>query len=161
MTLDINTPKGQKSLKEEREAHEIIKKKWKVDVIETPKDAISAGDGFLTRNGEIVAFFETKCRYDMDYEQLIDRGSWLVTMNKIKKCKAVSKLLQVPFLGFLYLLPERNPSQKILLFWKITNNAGEYEFEFDVRSEPTQRTVNGGETIRENAYFPVDKMKVV
>jgi hypothetical protein len=161
MSLDIKTPLGQKSLQQEREAHDIIRKKWGVEIVETPKDSIAAGDGFLIRNGEIVAFFETKCRYDMTYEQLLDRGTWLVTMDKIKKCKAVSKLLQVPFLGFLYLLPNSEPNQKLLLFVKITDNRGEYTFEFKVIEEPTQRTINGGETVRANAHFPVDQIKVV
>lgn len=161
MSLDINTPLGQKSLEQERETQAIIKKKWSVDIIETPKNSIAAGDGFLIRNGEIIAFFETKCRYDMTYEELIDRGSWLVTMDKIKKCQAVSKLLQVPFLGFLYLLPKSNVNQKLLLFWKITDHNGEYVFKFEKWAEPTQRTVNGGETIRVNAYLPTDHMKFV
>lgn len=159
--LDINTPKGQISLEQEREAHAIISKKWNVSVIETPKKSIATGDGFLVRNGEIIAFFETKCRYDMSYEELLNRGSWLVTLKKIEKCKAVSRLLQVPFLGFLYLLPKDNPTEKVLLFWKITNEDGEYAFNFDVQEQPTQRTINGGETIRKNAYFSINQMKVV
>lgn len=161
MKLDINTEKGQKSLTDERKAHDIIERCWKLDVVETPKSKISVGDGFLIKNGVITAFFETKCRYDMTYDQLLDRGSWLVTNEKIKACRTVSKLLQVPFLGFLYLLPKSDPSQELLLFWKITNENGEYAFNFDVREEQTQRTINGGQTVRLNAYFPVDQMKQV
>ncbi len=161
LNLDINTPLGQKSLEEEREVHSIIESKWGLKVIETPKNSISSGDGFLIRNDEVVAFFETKCRYDMTYEQLLDRGSWLVTMDKIKKCKVVSKLLQIPFIGFLYLLPKSDPGQRLLLYWKITNDKGDFNFDFEIMEELTQKTINGGEIVRMNAYFPTDKMKVV
>lgn len=161
MALDISTPKGQESLTQEREVQEIISKKWNVSVVETPKESIAACDGLLIKDGIIVACFETKCRYDMTYEQLLDRGSWLITMDKVKKCKVISKLLRVPFIGFLYLLPSSDPSEKILLFWKITNNKGNFNFDFKVMKEPTQQTINGGETVRENAYLPVNQMKVV
>lgn len=161
MNLDINTVKGQQSLCDERKAHNIIEKFWKIDVVETPKNKIAVGDGFLIKDGVIVAFFETKCRYDMTYAELLDRGSWLVTYEKIKACRVVSKLLQVPFLGFLYLLPKSDPTQEILLYWKITQENGEYEFDFDVSQQETQRSINGGISNRINAYFPVQKMKQV
>lgn len=161
MKLDINTPLGQKSLEHEREAHSIIKKKWAVEIVETPKSTIAVGDGFLIKDGVTVAFFETKCRYDMTYEELLDRGSWLVTLEKIMNCKKVSELLRVPFIGFLYLLPKSEPTQKLLAYWKITDSAGEFIFEFEKYEQTTQRTINGGETVRENAYFPVNQMKLV
>jgi hypothetical protein len=161
MSLDINTPLGQKSLQEEREVHETIRRKWGVEVIETPKDSTATGDGFLVKNGEIVAFFECKCRYDMTYDELLNRGSWLVTMDKVKKCRTVSKLLQVPFIGILYLLPESDPKQRVMVYWKITDKQGNYIFNFEVREEPTQKTVNGGEIVRLNAYFPIEYMKSI
>lgn len=161
MGLDINTTKGQISLTQEREVQEIISNKWKVDVIETGKDSIAACDGLLCRNNVIVACFETKCRYDMTYEELLERGSWLVTFDKIKKCQLVSKLLQVPFIGFLYLLPKSDPEQKLLVYWKITDNKGNFVFDFEVMEQATQRTINGGETVRRNAYLPVNEMVIL
>lgn len=161
MSLDINTKKGQESLIHEREVQEIIKKKWKLGVLETPKLGISACDGFLIKKNEMVALFETKCRYDMTYEELLTRGSWLITEEKIKKCKTLSILLQIPFYGFLYLLPKSNPDEKILLCWKITNEKGKYLFDFEVRNEQTQRSINGGQADRYNAYLPIDKMNII
>lgn len=161
MKLDINTERGQKSLTDERKAHNIIERYWKFQVVETPKNTIAVGDGFLIKDGVVKAFFETKCRHDMTYDQLLDRGSWLITNEKIKACRRVSKLLQVPFLGFLYLLPKSDPSQEILLFWKITNDDGEYAFKFNVEQQETQRSINGGTSNRMNAYFPIEYMKQV
>lgn len=154
MALDINTEKGQESLVHEREVQEIIKNNWKFSIIETPKLNSSKCDGFLVQDGNIVALFETKCRYDMTYSELLERGTWLVTLEKIEACKQLSNLLQVPFIGFLYLRPKHS-TERILLFWKITNENGDYEFEFDTYEQKTQRTINGGTTVRKNAYLPV------
>jgi hypothetical protein len=157
MGLDINTPKGQESLSQEHQTHQIIKRNWKLDIIETPKDSTAACDGFLIKNGVIVALFETKCR-NLTYNELINYDTWLITMAKIAKCKSLSKLLRVPFIGFLYLVSESNP---ILLSVKITNNKGEYLFEFEQIEEPTQANINGGVAVRVNAHIPVDKLKQV
>lgn len=153
--LDINTKKGQESLIHEREVQEIIKNNWKVSIIETPKIHSAKCDGFLVRDNNIIALFETKCRYDMTYSELLERETWLVTLEKIEACKQLSKLLQVPFLGFLYLRPKHS-TERVLLYWKITNIQGEYEFEFSSYEQETQKTINGGTIIRKNAYLPVE-----
>jgi hypothetical protein len=155
MALDINSEEGQKSLEHEREVQKIIEKAWNVSIIETPKLKASKCDGFLVRDNNIIALFETKCRYDMTYSELLDRGTWLVTLEKIEACKQLSTLLHVPFLGFLYLRPKRS-DERILLFWKITNMNGDYVFEFERYEQETQRTINGGSTIRMNAYLPIE-----
>jgi hypothetical protein len=160
MGLDINSFRGKISLEQEREVQEIIKNCWNVDIVETPKNSSAKCDGFLTRNNEIVAIFETKCRYDMGYNELCERGSWLITYDKILHCKKLSEMLQIPFLGFLYLLP-KNSTEKLLLFWKITNNQGKFVFEFDVQNQETQKTINGGTIVRKNAYLPVSKSNFV
>lgn len=161
MGLDINTEKGQQSLVHEREVQDIISKKWNVTIIETPKESSAACDGFLIRNGEIIAVFETKCRYDMSYELFMERGSWLITMDKISKGRILSTLLRVPFIGFLYLMPKSNPDEKVLMFTKITDNVGEYCYKFEKGIQPTQRTINGGEAMRMNAYIPANQLSVV
>lgn len=160
MSLDINTVRGQISLEQEREVQDIIKKCWNVEIIETPKSTSAKCDGFLVRNNEIIALFETKCRYDMGYSDLVDRGSWLITYDKILECKKLSEMLQVPFIGFLYLAP-KSSKERVLLFWKITDNEGKFVFEFDVYDQETQKTINGGTIVRKNAYLPINESQFV
>lgn len=160
MRLDINTEKGQKSLQHEREVQDIIRNNWKVSIIETPKLHSSKCDGFLVRDNNIIALFETKCRYDMTYSELLERGTWLVTLEKIEACKKISTLLQIPFIGFLYLRPNHS-DERILLFWKITNTNGDYLFEFESYEQETQKTINGGTIVRKNAYLPIDMCSFV
>lgn len=160
MNLDINTPKGQESLSHEREVQDILKKCWNVSIVETPKTTSSKCDGFLVRDNNIVALFETKCRYDMTYSDLLERSTWLVTLEKIESCKQLSELLQVPFIGLLYLRPKQS-NERLLLFWKITNENGEYVFSFESYDQETQKTINGGKIVRKNAYLPVEHAKIV
>src|ERR1044072_1022776 len=146
--LDILTEKGQKTLLEENLVIEKLKDKWKNQIINTDKNDCAAIDNILVRNDTTVAICEIKCR-QMTRKQLTSFGNtWLITHQKIKEGAQVSRLLRVPFIGVLYLVPD-----DIVLYWKITDKDGKYLFDFDVRNTETQRTVNGGLIVRENAYL--------
>lgn len=153
--LDINTQLGQKSLMQENKMLEYIKKAWNVDIIETNKKEDASCDGFLVRNNTIIALFESKCR-NLSHIELTNYGSWLITFDKLEKCREISKLLKVPFLGFLYLVKDN-----IVLFWKISDKNGEYVFEFNHYDSKTQKTVNGGSIVRDNAYLPIEYSEYV
>jgi hypothetical protein len=158
--LDINTPKGRKSVEDETKMINYIKSAWDIDIIEAKKSgdgAISAVDGLLVKNNELVGIFETKCRYDKTYAEFeTDYGSWLITNDKIIKGKTLSELLRVPFIGFLYIV-----KSNITLYWKITNDKGEYLFDFTVEKTATQKTINGGLIERENAFLDLKYSKFV
>ena len=153
--LDINTPRGQKSLVHEELMLNRIKKLRQVDIIETDKATAAAIDGFIVRENKITGVFESKCR-NMSYEQLQQYGSWLVTYDKIIKGQAISKLLHVPFLGFLYLIQDMR-----ILYWKITDSNGNFTFSYDVKQSQTQATINGGIAHRWNAFLPIKHAKEI
>ena len=155
MGLDINTPLGQESLQQELKMLDEIKKCWNVDIILTDKKVDALCDGFLVRNNVIIALFESKCR-NMTLNQLENYGSWLITYNKVEKCKTLSEQLKVPFLGFLYLVDDN-----IVMHWNITDKEGNYQFIFDHQETKTQKTINGGEIIRDNAYLPYNEGRIV
>ena len=152
--LDINTKLGQKSLKDEQRMLEYIQNKFNVDIIETPKYKSSACDGFICQNSRIAGLFESKCRYDMDSDLLKKRNSWLITHQKLLECQMISKLLRVPFIGFLYL-----DLDQTVYSCKITNSDGDFIIEYDIKKTITKKTINGGEIIRENAFIPVKYLK--
>jgi len=149
--LDINTKKGQESLRHEREMLERIEGSMKVKLVETDKDKDAKCDGVIIHNDKIGGIFESKCR-NMNYMELLKHGSWLITLQKILDGQTLSKMLRVPFLGFLYLIPDQ-----MIFYWKITDNMGDFNFGFDVRRTSTQRTINGGRALRTNAYLPMDR----
>tara|TARA_R100000234_G_scaffold119999_1_gene104757 strand:- start:427 stop:897 length:471 start_codon:yes stop_codon:yes gene_type:complete len=146
--LDINTERGQRSLKYERIMLDRIKNSFSVDLVETDKSMDAKVDGLVLKDGQLMGIFESKCR-DMNYVQFQQHKSWLVTFDKLLDGKKLSQMLRVPFLGFLYLIPDQ-----MIFYWKITDETGEFNFDFKVRKTKTQRTINGGEAIRVNAYLP-------
>lgn len=151
--LDINTPKGQEYLKYERVVISKIKEAFSVDVIETKKDEDSRIDNLIAKDGTLVAIAEVKCR-NMTFKQMEDWGNtWLVTTQKLEDGLKASEIFSVPFLGFLYLIPE-----DVLLYWKISDR-GKYCFDFETKETVTQRTCNGGTASRINSYLPVSKSK--
>lgn len=164
MGLDINTPKGQESVEQERKMVEYVEKSWGVKVFHTNIKDSSHIDGIIVKNKEIVGVCENKCRnlgltednllYDNKYDSYYD--SWLITYNKIEIGRMVSKIFKVPFIGFLYLVDD-----DITLFWKITDYDGNLLFDFKIEEKPTQANVNGGISVRKNAYLPIEHSNVV
>ena len=152
--MDINTAKGQRSLALEREMLSIIRQricnKHQKDsyLFETNKDSDARVDGVIIKNGELSGVFESKCR-DMSLMELREYGSWLITLDKIMDGKRVSELLRVPFIGVLYLIKD-----KIIMYWRITDNYGNFLLDFDIKNTRTQKTINGGSIVRANAYLP-------
>jgi hypothetical protein len=70
-----------------------------------------------------------------------------VTFDKLEKGRRISHALQVPFIGFLYLMPS-----DLLLVQQISN---EYSYvpEITLMQTETQKTINGGRITRSNAYI--------
>lgn len=156
--MDIQTPKGQKTLEDEHWAALLwLKAHPDYSYIQTPKDQPAAVDAVIEKNNVIRAVVETKCRYDMTLNQLlIEReGRWLVNFDKLLKGKTLSEFLCVPFLGFIYLVPDRT-----LLVTQLTNNRGDFIADMRITERMTQATVNGGEKRRTVALVDLSNSKV-
>jgi len=155
--MDILTKKGQRSLEYERIMLEKIRfyicKNHKSDsyLFETDKNTSAKVDGVIVKNDTLAGVFESKCR-DLSLMELRKYGSWLITFDKILDGKRLSEMLCVPFMGFLYLIKD-----EIILYWNITNEHGDFLFDFEVRKTKTQKTINGGIAHRANAYLPIEK----
>lgn len=158
MGMDIQTPKGQKTLEDEHWAAQIwLKAHPSYEYVETPKDKPAAVDALIAKNNVIRAIVEVKCRYDMTLnELLIEReGRWLVTFEKLLRGKTLSEFLCVPFLGFVYLVQDRT-----LLVTQLTNNRGGFIADMRITERVTQATVNGGEKRRTIALVDLSNSKV-
>jgi len=154
--MDVLTKRGQASLDYEREAIEkfcLIHPEYRF--IETPKERPAAADGVFMKDGVLHSVVEVKVR-NMTRKQLLMHfhDKWLVTMEKVEQGRTLSALLGVPFVGMLYLLPEKR-----LLTLMITDDKGEWEFDFETRETTTQRCINGGEAVRLNAFLPLATAK--
>jgi len=159
MSLDINTPRGQSALGYERDCIDLFCKLHPdYKFLETDKREPAAIDGFfyLHKHKWVDCAVEVKTR-DMTTEQLMcDYGNeWLISNNKIERGQRISELICCPFVGMLYLIPEK----KILTI-KITDNRGRFLVDFDVRKTPTSKSINDHEMeLGMNAFIPMEKAK--
>ena len=146
--LDILTPRGQESLRQERRMLDAIKDVWGFQVFETDKDSPCEVDGFLGRDNIVVGVFESKCR-KLTMAQLHKFDNrWLVTFDKVLAGLSFSRKLQVPYYGLIYLLDDG-----IGLMIQISDAKGSPIVNMEVAQTTTQRTVNGGTIQRANAYI--------
>lgn len=148
--LDVNTPKGQETLEQERDAVAIFKRHyptWEYD--HTAKDTAARFDAHLLEDGTRRAIAEMKCR-NMSLDEFRGRykSEWLLTLGKIMACKSVAQRFQVAFVGMLYLVPSKTLLAKTL--W--TPGKG-WAVPYRVARTETQATVNGGKATRDNAYL--------
>ena len=156
--MDVMTKRGKSSLEYERRAIEKFSLAHPDQrFIETPKRRPAEVDGVFMRQGELSAVAEVKTR-NLTREKLRTRynDEWLVTAAKVNAGRMASRLLRVPFVGLLYLIPD-----DLLLVLTITDSTGHWVFEFDRRKTITKRTINGGEVERLNAFLPLLNAKVI
>jgi len=154
--LDINTPKGRICAEQQREALEILKETTGRSFLMTADDNSADIDAFsINEKGSLESVMEIKSR-DMTLNQLQDfKDEWLVTFNKIISGLHFSSMLKVPFYGVLHLIPD----QKVLTI-KIADEHGEACVPFRVDRTQTQKTCNGGQVVRVNAYINMASAKV-
>lgn len=158
-SLDILTERGQQTVRDEQRAVDIWLRHFpERRYIETAKNKPAVIDALLIQNNRIEAGVETKCRYDMTLRSFrIERDSrWLVTYEKIEKARVLCSHLCVPLYGFLYIVQDG-----VLMFKEIANDLGEYVADIRVENTETQKTVNGGKIIRENAFIDMADAKVL
>jgi hypothetical protein len=84
----------QKNLNVERDVATLLEDKWKCSVVKMP---IKYGLDFtLTRNGEITAFCEIKCR-NYNLNQLDRMGGYFISLGKFISAKTLVEFTKLPF----------------------------------------------------------------
>ena len=154
--LDVNSPKGQESLEHELRAVQLWQHHYpNFTYIHTPKDGSALVDAVIGDNDcNVVAIVEQKSR-NMSLEQLQKwNNEWLVTHAKIEAGRTTAHALGVPFIGFLYLIPD-----DLLITKQLSNAKGEWTCDFRVDMTETQETINGGKITRENAFIDLTEAK--
>jgi hypothetical protein len=154
--LDVNTAKGQESLEHELRAVQLWQHHYPdYTYIHTPKNGPALVDAVIGDNDtNVVAVVEQKSR-NMSLEQLQKWDmEWLVTFAKIEAGRLTAHALGVPFVGFLYLIPD-----DLLITKQLSNANGEWTCNFRTALTETQETINGGKIVRENAYIDLTEAK--
>jgi hypothetical protein len=154
--LDVNSPKGQESLEHELRAVQLWSHHYSdYTYVHTPKTGSALVDAVIVDNDtNVVAVVEQKSR-NMSLEQLNKWDTeWLVTYAKIEAGRQTAMALGVPFIGFLYLIPD-----DLLITKQLSNANGEWTCDFRTALTETQETINGGKIVRENAYIDLTGAK--
>lgn len=156
--MDILTERGKETLEQERDAVAVWLNHYPdLTYNETPKGRPADIDAILTnKRHEIIGVVETKCRVSMSLREFDEEyeSMWLVTFDKILRGIDVSNALQVPLVGFLYF-----PHDITLLVKNIYCPRNGLQTPMEVRNTKTQRTVNGGTIMRDNAYIDMSKAR--
>lgn len=155
--MDIFTPKGQKSLSDEREMIKSLDHAYKsngknVSFVETPKDKPSKVDGFIVENGIVIGIYESKCRYIDRAKMLEYDDKLIISHHKIESGIRMSCDIFAPFYVLAYLVNE--PTCFMI---QITDDTGKKVIDVDVRKTYTQASINGGIALRDNAFISIDK----
>lgn len=156
--LDCDTPLGKVFINHQYQTQRILEGMGYVFLSMSKKDshadAIIAKDidGVLT----VCGVAEIKSRRMAGDRELtrdyIREGGYLITRDKLDYGSSCSSLFGVPFYLIVNLLCEG-----VILVWKVTDEHGVFEFDFDTKESSTRMTCNGGEIVRRNAYLPLDK----
>lgn len=152
--MDINTPRGQATLKQEQRAVAIFNQHFpRFKYTKTPKAAVI--DALLFRENAIWSAVQTKCR-NLYLETLRGeyRNEWLVMASKLEIAAARAKRLCVRLCAFIYLVPD-----DVLLIQPLFDPKAGWLTKFEQRETETQKTVNGGTIVRPNAYVDVSAAK--
>jgi hypothetical protein len=147
--LDVMTQRGQVFLQHEQDLFLAIECATGAEIIGTPKASGAVLDGFVCRDGEIVASFEDKCRIMTLGDLGRFKHEWIMTEDKMLKCVEVSRALRVPFGGWLYLVPEG-----LALYVQIADAAGNITAKVRTDRTMTHKSVNSDEMVeRQNAFI--------
>lgn len=148
--LDILTPRGQRTLQDEKKAAaRFCAVHPGLSYIHTKKRKPVGLDAFIVKDDEIIAAVECKCRYDVTLEEFCSayHSEWLVTFDKLVTARALAMAFHVPLYGFVYLV-----NSDRLLVQQLTHLDGDWLCDMKIMRTVTQRTVNGGTATRANAF---------
>jgi hypothetical protein len=153
VSLDINTPRGQESVMEEREMLEILKSVHKdAQFVHTPITKAALIDGMIIRYEVLVGIYESKCRRNTLKEFKNEfSNEWMVSFHKLQAGSQLAKALCVPFFGFLYLVPD-----KMVARVKLTDEMGNFLPSILIGRKQTSKCCNGGTMMDTCGFISLD-----
>jgi len=157
--MDVLTPRGQVTLDDENRAARIFERNHpSYRYISTNKARPSKADALVIRDNQLEALVLTSCRYDCTistFETSWD-WEWLLTWRKLALGAWLSKHLQSPLVGFLYIVGEKTLLVKLLYDPLKLLPSQRWQIKFRCERTATQATCNGGIAVRDNAFIKMD-----
>ena len=151
-TLDCNTPVGRAWIARQHQIVDVCKTIFRCEAVTTFDDGDAPVDVLFARRNTLIAVAEIKNRA-LTLAGLNGFGSYVVTLEKLLRGRAIAQVLRVPYVLVVGLTDA-------VVHWTVTDARGDWLIDFDVAHTATQATCNGGSAVRANAYLQLGAMKV-
>lgn len=138
--------------KYEEIAFDYLLKRYGWKIFTSPKYALV--DGVATHDNTITHVVEFKSR-NMRYEQLTRMGTYLISHDKIVNGLKMSQMLCVPFILVVYLI-----DSDMVMGVQIGDEHGP-TIDIDTAETYTQKSIEGGQVKRKNAFIGIDKFHIL
>ena len=114
-------------------------------------------------SSELEQVMEIKSRFDVTKEKFFGEwgGTWLVTYDKLKRCYDTAYSLRTNLTGLLVLVDSKVCYHKLLAEYNKDTGGLEWRIKFEVMTTETQKTINGGTALRENAYIDMNGVEEI
>lgn len=130
--------------------HLLKKYGWKIHT--TPRYA--AIDGIASKNGEVTHIVEFKSRNE-SFESMERFQTYLISYDKVLKGIEISRMMCVPFILIVYLIRDG-----IIIGVELGDEYG-VGVPMEIQETRTQRSIDGGEAIRRNAFIDIEKFHIL
>ena len=123
---------------------------WQIHT--TPRYALI--DGVATKNGEVTHIVEFKSRNE-SLESMERFGTYLISYDKILNAIEISRVMCVPFILIVYLIKDG-----VVIGIELGDEYG-VAVPMEIKETRTQKSIDGGEAIRRNAYIDIEKFHIL
>lgn len=108
--------------------------------------------------GEVEELMEIKARFNVTTEKFFEDwgGTWLVTYAKLKRCYDTAFSMRTDLAGLLVLVDSMQAYYTKLAKYNPDTGGLEWQIKFKVLKTETQKNINGGKALRENAFIDMN-----
>lgn len=136
----------------EETAFDYLLKKYQWQIATTPRYALI--DGVASMGGQITHVIEFKSRNE-SYESMNRMGTYLISYDKLTNGLQMAKMMSVPFILLVYLIKDRT-----MMGLRVAED-GQFVIDFEIKDTITQKSIEGGQVIRRNAFIGIDKFYIL
>ena len=123
---------------------------WKVHT--TPHYALI--DGIATKNNEVTHIVEFESRNE-SLASMERFGTYLISYDKIMNGIDMSRMMCVPFILIVYLIKDG-----VVMGVELGDEYG-VAVPMEIKETRTQKSIEGGQAIRRNAYIDIEKFHIL
>lgn len=123
---------------------------WKIHT--TPRYALI--DGIATKADEVTHIVEFKSRNE-SLESMERFGTYLISYDKIVNGISMSRMMRVPFILIVYLIKDG-----VVMGIELSDEDG-VAVPMKIQETRTQKSIEGGEAIRRNAFIDIEKFHIL